>query len=107
MCLHDHPAGSSRTGAANLIIGAGADEEVPPVNFVCPGNVINGAVQISNTGPGVLSPAPSIAIERNAISGAVRLTGNQGPIVVSSDTIVGGLFALTMCSIWTTRARRA
>lgn len=81
-------------GAANLLIGAGKDEEGPPVNTFCPGNVISGGVQISNTGPGVLSPAPSIALERNAISGAVHLTGNQGPIVVSSDTITGGLFCI-------------
>jgi len=85
-------------GAANLIIGAGADEEVPPVNFVCPGNVINGAVSISNTGPGVLAPAPSIAIERNTMSGRVYLSGNQGPITVSSDVIAGGLFCVNNVS---------
>jgi hypothetical protein len=79
-------------GAANLLIGAGADEEVPPVNFTCPGNVIHGGVEISDTGPGVLSPAPSIAIERDTISGAVHLTGNQGAIVISADIIAGGLF---------------
>jgi len=79
-------------GAAQLIIGAGADEEVPPVNFVCPGNVIRGGIAISNTGPGVLPPAPSIAIERNTISGAVHLTGNTGAMVISSDIIHGGLF---------------
>lgn len=79
-------------GALNLIIGVGADEEVPPVNFHCPGNVINGGMRISNTGTGVLDGPPSIAIERNVISGAVHLTGNQGLIVVSNDTISGGLF---------------
>ena len=84
--------GITANGAANLLIGAGADEEVPPANFVCPGNVINGGVRISNTGPGVLAPAPSIALERNTINGAVHLTGNQGRIVVSTDTIAGGLF---------------
>jgi hypothetical protein len=77
-------------GALNLLIGAGADEE--PEGIVCPGNVINGGVQISNTGPGVLAPAPSIALERNAMHGAVHLTGNRGPIVVSTNTIAGGLF---------------
>jgi hypothetical protein len=77
-------------GALNLLIGAGADEE--PAGTVCPGNVINGGVQISNTGPGTLAPAPSIALERNAIHGAVHLTGNQGGIVVSTNTIAGGLF---------------
>ena len=79
-------------GALNLLIGAGADEEVPPVNFHCPGNVINGGVRISNTGAGVLQGPPSIALERNAINGAVHLTGNLGAIVVSNDTISGGLF---------------
>jgi hypothetical protein len=79
-------------GALNLLIGAGADEEVPPVNFICPGNVINGGVRISNTGPGVLQGPPSISLERNAISGAIHLSGNQGMIVVSNDTISGGLF---------------
>jgi hypothetical protein len=79
-------------GAANLLIGAGADEEVPPVNFTCPGNVIHGGVEISGTGSGVLAPAPSISLERNAISGAVHLTGNKGVIVISADIIAGGLF---------------
>ena len=77
-------------GALNLLIGAGMDEE--PAGVVCPGNVINGRVQISNTGPGILAPAPSIALERNAINGAVHLTSNAGPIVVSTNTIAGGLF---------------
>ena len=93
-CSSTINGGIVANGAANLIIGAGADEEVPPVSFICPGNVINGAVQISNTGPGVLAPAPSIAIERDAISGGVHLTGNQGMITVSSDTIAGGLFCV-------------
>jgi hypothetical protein len=79
-------------GAANLLIGAGADEELPPVFFICPGNVIHGGVEISDTGPGVLSPAPSIALERDSISGAVHLTGNRGVIVISADIITGGLF---------------
>ena len=79
-------------GAANLIIGAGADEEGPPVGFVCPGNNIRGGVQVSNTGPGVLAPAPSIAIERDIIAGGVHLSNNAGPIVVSTDVINGGLF---------------
>jgi len=84
-CASTIEGGIVANGAANLLIGAGKDEEGPPVNTFCPGNVINGAVQISNTGPGVLSPAPSIALERNAINGAVHLTGNQGPIVVSTE----------------------
>ena len=91
-CASTISGGLISNDAANLLIGAGADEEVPPVNFTCPGNVINGAVRLSNTGPGVLSPAPSIAIERTVVNGAVHLTGNQGPIVVASDVIAGGLF---------------
>ncbi|HEX3160975.1 MAG TPA: hypothetical protein VHQ92_00205 [Pseudolabrys sp.] len=79
-------------GAANLIIGAGADEEGPPLNFVCPGNNIRGGVQISNTGPGALAPAPSIAIERDVIEGGVHLSNNAGPVVVSADVVKGGLF---------------
>jgi hypothetical protein len=93
-CGSSISGGIVANGAANLIIGAGADEEVPPVNFVCPGNVINGVVRISNTGPGapILAPAPSISVERNAITGGVHLTGNQGMIVVANDMIDGGLF---------------
>jgi hypothetical protein len=72
-------------GAAGIIIGA---EEID-----CAGIVINGGVQISNTGPGVFPPpAPSIALERSAIHGAVHLTGNLGPIAVATNTIAGGLF---------------
>jgi hypothetical protein len=79
-------------GAANLIIGAGADEEGPPANFVCPGNNISGGIRISNTGPGVLAPAPSIAIERDIVAGGVHLSNNAGPMMVSADVINGGLF---------------
>lgn len=90
VCASTINGGIVANGALNLLIGAGADEE--PAGVHCPGNVINGGVDISNTGPGVLQPAPSIALERNAIHGAVHLAGNQGPIVVSSDVIAGGLF---------------
>jgi hypothetical protein len=72
-------------GAAELIFGA---EEIG-----CAGDVINGGVRISNTGPGAFGPpAPSIALERSTINGAVHLTGNQGPIAVASNRIAGGLF---------------
>jgi hypothetical protein len=71
-------------GAGNLIFGA---EEIG-----CAGDVINGAVQISNTGAGVIPGAPSIALERSAINGGVHLSGNQGPIAVATNTIAGGLF---------------
>jgi hypothetical protein len=72
-------------GAAELIFGA---EEID-----CAGDVINGGVRISNTGSGAFPPpAPSIALERSTINGAVHLTGNQGPIAVASNRIAGGLF---------------
>jgi hypothetical protein len=72
-------------GAAGILLG--------PEEISCPGNVINGGVTISNTGPGVFpSPAPSISIENSVISGAVHLSGNKGPIVVAGNAIGGGLF---------------
>jgi hypothetical protein len=72
-------------GAANLIFGA---EEID-----CDGNVFNGAIKISNTGPGVIpGGAPSIAVERSVINGGVHLSGNSGPIAVASNRIAGGLF---------------
>jgi len=83
-CASTINGGLVANGAANLIIGA---EEIG-----CAGIVINGGVRISNTGPGVLSPAPSIALENSAVHGAVHLTGNTGPIAVASNTIAGGLF---------------
>ena len=83
-CASTISGGFVADGAANLIFGA---EEIG-----CAGDVINGGVQISNTGPGVLSPAPSIALEHSVINGAVHLTGNQGMISVVSNTIAGGLF---------------
>jgi hypothetical protein len=79
-------------GAANVLVGAGADEVGPPVNFDCPGNNIRGGVQISNTGLGVLAGPPSISIERDIIAGGVHLANNAGLTVVSADVINGGLF---------------
>jgi hypothetical protein len=79
-------------GAANVLIGGGADEVGPPVNFDCPGNNIRGGVQISNTGLGVLVGPPSISIERDVIEGGVHLSNNAGLTVVSADVIKGGLF---------------
>jgi len=70
-------------GAAALIFGA---EEID-----CAGDVINGGVQISNTGPGALAPAPSIALERSTINGGVHLSGNRGPIAVATNRIAGVL----------------
>jgi hypothetical protein len=76
--------GFTSDGAANLIFGA---EEIS-----CDGNVINGAVRISNTGPGIAAPAPSIALERSTINGGVSLTGNQGQMAVAGNRISGRLF---------------
>lgn len=70
-------------GAAELIFGA---EEID-----CGGDVINGAVQISNTGPGAILPAPSVAVERSTINGGLRLSGNRGPLAVATNTISGPL----------------
>ena len=72
-------------GAATVIIGA---EEVE----TCTGDVINGGVRISNTGPSEEGGPPSAAVENSAINGAVHLTGNQGAIAVGGNTIKGGLF---------------
>ena len=72
-------------GAATVIIGA---EEIPG----CTGDVINGGVRISNTGPSEEGGPPSAAVENSAINGAVHLTGNQGAIAVGGNTIKGGLF---------------
>lgn len=69
-------------GAAELIFGA---EELG-----CDGDVINGVVKISNTGPGILPI--SVALERSTMNGGVHLIGNRGPIAVASDAIAGPLF---------------
>lgn len=70
-------------GAAQLIFGA---EEIN-----CDGDVVNGGVRISNTGPGALPPAPSIALERSTIRGGVQVTGSQGMMAIAGNTISGGL----------------
>lgn len=71
-------------GAGELILGS---EEAG-----CDGDVINGAVRISNTGPGLLpAPAPSIALERSTINGGVTLSGNAGQIAVAGNRISGRL----------------
>lgn len=76
--------GIDSNGAAGLLIG--------PEEIGCDGNVINGGVSISNTGPGVFpGGAPSIAVENSTINGGLRLTGNAGRISVAFDTIRGVL----------------
>jgi len=85
VCASTINGGFIANGAAELIFGA---EEID-----CAGDVINGAVQISNTGAGILPPpGPSIALERSTINGGVHLSGNRGPIAVAANTIAGGLF---------------
>jgi hypothetical protein len=84
VCASTINGGFIANGAAELIFGA---EEIN-----CGGNVINGAVRISNTGPGVIAPGPSIALEHSTINGGVHLSGNRGPIAVAANTIAGGLF---------------
>jgi len=74
-------------GAAGILLGA---EEIE-----CAGDLINGGIQISNTGPGAFpTPAPSIALEHSTINGTVRLTGNRGPMAVATDTISGSLLCI-------------
>jgi len=74
-------------GAANVLVG--------PEEIGCAGSVINGGVQITNNGPGVIpGGAPSISLERSTINGSVHLTGNRGAIVVATDRIAGGLFCV-------------
>jgi len=81
VCASTINGGFIGNGAAELIFGA---EELN-----CGGDVINGAVQISNTGPGTLPV--SVALERSTINGRVQLSGNRGPIAVATDTIAGAL----------------
>jgi hypothetical protein len=76
--------GFTSDGAGELLFGA---EEIG-----CDGNVINGAVRISNTGVGLVAPAPSIALERSTINGGVTLTGNHGQTAVAGNRISGRLY---------------
>jgi hypothetical protein len=70
-------------GAAEVVFGA---EEID-----CAGDVVNGAIQISNTGTGIFAPAPAVALERSTLNGGVYLRGNKGPIAIASNTISGAL----------------
>jgi hypothetical protein len=85
VCASTINGGFTANGAAEIIFGA---EEIG-----CGGDAINGAVKISNTGPGILPPpGPSIALERSTLNGGVHLSGNSGMIAVAANTIAGGLF---------------
>lgn len=89
VCASTINGGIVADGAASIVVGA---EEI-----LCDGGIINGGVQISNTGPGDLvdpEAPPSIALENSVIHGAVHLTGNLGRIAVVTDTIAGGLFCV-------------
>ena len=91
VCASVINGGLITNGALGILLG--------PEEISCPGNVINGAVTISNTGPGVFpGGAPSISIENSVISGAVHLSGNKGPIVVAGNAIGGGLFCKSNAS---------
>jgi hypothetical protein len=81
VCASTINGGFIANEATELIFGA---EELN-----CGGDVINGAVQISNTGPGTLPV--SVALERSTINGRVQLSGNRGPIAVASNRIAGAL----------------
>jgi hypothetical protein len=84
VCASTINGGFTAEEASEIIFGA---EELG-----CGGDLINGRVKISETGPGILSPGPSIALENSTINGSVHLSENRGPIAVASNTIVGGLF---------------
>ena len=90
ICASTINGGIDANGAGNVLMGA---EEIG-----CPGSVINVGIQISNTGPGAIQAPPgersppSIGLERSIIHGAVRLTGNVGPIAFASNGVAGGLF---------------
>ena len=86
VCASTINGGVRAEEASEIVFGA---EEI----VGCGGNLINGGVKISETGPGILPPpGPSIALEHTTINGSVHLSENSGPIAVASNTIVGGLF---------------
>jgi len=83
VCSSTINGGVTSNGAMEVIFGA---EELN-----CGGDVVNGIIKISNNGPGIFGPKPSIGIERSTLNGGVRLSNNQGLIAVSQNTIAGGL----------------
>jgi hypothetical protein len=76
--------GITSNGAAEFLVG--------PEELMCAGDHINGSVQVSNNGAGVIPMAPSIAIENSTLNGGIHLTHNAGLISVATNTIAGGLF---------------
>ena len=83
VCSSTINGGVTSNGAMEVIFGA---EELN-----CGGDVVNGIIKISNNGPGIFGPKPSIGIERSTLNGGVRLSDNQGLMSVSQDTIAGSL----------------
>jgi len=83
VCASTINGGVTSNGAMEVVFGA---EELG-----CGGDIVNGTIKISNNGPGIFGPAPSIAIERSTLNGGVHLSDNQGVISVSRNTIAGGL----------------
>ena len=83
VCASTINGGVTSNGAMEVVFGA---EELN-----CGGDTVNGIIKISNNGPGIFGPQPSIGIERSILNGGVRLSNNQGLIAVSQNTIAGGL----------------
>jgi len=83
VCTSTINGGVTSNGAMEVVFGA---EELN-----CGGDTVNGIIKISNNGPGIFGPQPSIGIERSILNGGVRLSNNQGLIAVSQNTIAGGL----------------
>jgi hypothetical protein len=83
VCASTINGGVTTNGAAEVVFGA---EELN-----CGGDIVNGTIKISNNGPGIFAPKPSIGIERSTLNGGVTLSNNQGLISVSRNTIAGGL----------------
>jgi len=83
VCSSTINGGVISNGAMEVVFGA---EELN-----CGGDTVNGIITISNNGPGIFGPKPSIGIERSILNGGVRLSNNQGLMSVSQNTIAGGL----------------
>jgi len=83
VCASTINGGVTSNGATEVVLGA---EELN-----CGGDTVNGIIKISNNGPGIFGPKPSIAIERSILNGGVRLNNNQGLMSVSQNTIAGSL----------------
>lgn len=83
VCSSTINGGLTSNGAMEVVLGA---EELD-----CGGDTVNGIIKISNNGPGIFGPKPSIGIERSILNGGIRLSNNQGLMSVAQNTIAGGL----------------